>query len=294
MLSRRFPRPLWLVCAALLVQTGVAAAETSSCAETGHGPLSGDCVGDLYVRDGGVDLGGHTVFGRVVCLSDDCRVRSDPPDGRIVWIHREPAVGVEGAGRVSLTDVVVSGFSVGVRGADVDLAGALIVGNGGHGVWAEHTIETVDSVVADNAQNGLHAALGTVTVLHSEVVGNRGHGVRALTGVVAEDSTVADNGGDGVRNFSALASIVRSKVTGNGLHGVRTDDSDCFPVGPFSLVDSVVSGNAIAAECAVSETCSDVVACATPEMTGANACGTSSAMHSAGQRGSWSVCAADR
>lgn len=288
----------FLACA-LFVPTGVVAERLVFCGDTvdGSGMLAGSCAGEIVVRGGKLDLGGHTLSGSVRCDAQLCEIVSDPPNGTIRGAAEAGSYGIvsaggalDSAGSVIVDSVIVAGFATGIAAANVQLTRSLVAGNLGHGVEAAGTIEAADSIVSLNGGDGLHSRLGGVSVTDCRLTENLGSGVRALAGVIAVRSRVADNGADGIENYSAGALVFESEVVANGRHGVRSDDSDCDPADRLELVATRSAGNGRMVECGETLVCADLVSCAPPVLGSGASCGSSHRMLAGVGGETWRTC----
>jgi len=262
---------------------------------TGAGQLVEDCVGDITIANGSLNLRGYTLQGSVICEGQQCDVFSDSAQGTIQGERFHETTGIRGSqtSRITLRSVVVTGFGTGVAGGDVVAADSVIAGNSARGIEAQRSVALSDTNVTLNGGDGVHARIGTVHIERSEVTSNGGIGVRALKGVTIRESVVAGNAGDGVQNFAGQAMITSSVVASNGGHGVRTDDSDCTPTGRLELRDSAVEANGHAAECGETRACADVVTCELIQLSATSRCDTSYRMQSGLPGESWRICALD-
>ncbi len=173
-------------------------------------------------------------------------------------------VGIESAtGGVAGTDVEVRNSSgdgvralanVTLKGPDTLIAGneghgvsgSLVVadrlecsGNGGRGLAADTVVVTAGGRVADNAETGVDALHGRVTVNGLVVSGNGGAGIEASPGGVSARAVVVSgnhDGGilaDGAVSLAGLGNHVVDNPSGPGVSAF----------GPVTLVDAVISRN---------------------------------------------------
>ncbi len=263
---------------------------------SGREQLETDCLGDVRLVDGSLNLAGHILHGQIACEGDFCEVYSDPPGGMLTGLDNAGLVGIDAKhSSLSIEHIVITGFGTGVSAREVRARRVEVAGNSGFGINTLGHLELADSTIAMNGNDGLHSQGGQVVVLNSQITGNGGNGVRALKGARIENSSIAASGGDGVRNFSGAVIIQDSTVTLNGRDGVRNDDSDCLPSGTLELRSSSVEHNAHHPDCdgGDSRPCADVVACNVSHMTGSSQCTSSYRLQSGSPGTSWRVCSED-
>jgi hypothetical protein len=292
-----------LAVASLVAVPAALATPNVTCGQTfsGERKLGASCFGDIEIDGGKLDLAGHTVHGSIYCRAQFCEVTSDPPNGRVEgdglpnW-SGIAAVTDPDTGEVpplAVSEVIVSGFGVGISGGNLRVSDSLVAGNTAHGIEGTYGVEVTDTIVSLNGNDGVRSQVGGVTVSGGTISENGGSGIRALEGVIVVGAQILDNQIDGVQNFAAAATVADSTVTGNGRHGVRTDDSDCFPSDLLQIADSDVTGNRRGKDCGQTGICADVVSCELPEITGSTTCETSYRTLSGTPGESWGICSRD-
>ncbi len=265
----------------------VAPTPVTGCNQIINGP--GELTGDLdcsanptrnavNIHGGSLAMNGFTIRGGlagVECIGP-CRITGP---GTIT----EAAYGIQGKGKLDLRGVnVTSSTLIGVQ----CFVGCRVSG---------------PAVISDNGTPGASYSAGISSprlLKLSDVTlsGNWGYGAIARSPddrgtLVVRDAVVTANTYGLYADHAVKVSS--TQVTGNAEGGVILGDPGCAHAGRAQLKNSTVTGNAIDAECGVTEACADVMTCKPPHLTGASSCGTSYVTDSGLPGSSWNVCTSD-
>ncbi|GIW39870.1 MAG: hypothetical protein KatS3mg076_0447 [Candidatus Binatia bacterium] len=149
------------------------------------------------------------------------------------------------------------GDGIRVVGGELEVAGAELQENGGHGLTASSVLELslLESDVSENEENGVQLVqIAGATLSGTFLRANGGDGLRAIDcpDLVVHNNLVADNGSTGVlvsgeTEGSPRARIVQNTIVGNANRGLLLGGSDLEPPSDSgSVLRNIFHGNGVA------------------------------------------------